>query len=85
MMHLYIEALITLVGLKVEVSGLEKTPKSGRFLLVCNHQNESDPGILLHYFKNNSMPVGFIHVPSLNTMAPEQTAAALEAAIAVLG
>ena len=55
MMHLYIEALITLVGLKVEVSGLEKTPKSGRFLLVCNHQNESDPGILLHYFKNSQL------------------------------
>ena len=54
-MHLYIEALITLVGLKVEVSGLEKTPKSGRFLLVCNHQNESDPGILLHYFKNSQL------------------------------
>jgi pyroglutamyl-peptidase len=41
--------------------------------------------VLLHYFKNNSMPVGFIHVPSLSTMPPEQTAAALEAAIAVLG
>ncbi len=41
--------------------------------------------VLLHYFKNASVPVGFIHVPALNTMAPEQTAAALEAAIAVLG
>ena len=55
MMHLYIEALIQIVGLKVEVSGLEKTPKSGRFLLVCNHQNESDPGILLHYFKKSQL------------------------------
>ena len=54
-MYLYIEALIILVGLKVEVSGLEKTPKEGRFLLVCNHQNESDPGILLHYFKNSQL------------------------------
>ncbi len=41
--------------------------------------------VLLHYFKNGSVPVGFIHVPTLNTMAPEQTAAALEAAISVLG
>ena len=41
--------------------------------------------VLLHYFKNTAMQVGFIHVPALNTMAPEQTAAALEAAIAVLG
>ena len=50
-MYWYIEALIPLVGLKIETAGLEKTPKEGRFLLVCNHQNESDPGILLHYFK----------------------------------
>ena len=54
-MHWYIEALIPLVGLKIEVAGLEKTPKQGRFLLVCNHQNESDPGILLHYFKNSQL------------------------------
>ena len=54
-MYLYIEALISLVGLKIETAGLEKTPKDGRFLLVCNHQNESDPGILLHYFKNSQL------------------------------
>ena len=54
-MHLYIEALIPLVGLKVETAGLEKTPQAGRFLLVCNHQNEADPGILLHYFKSSQL------------------------------
>lgn len=54
-MYLYIEALISLVGLKVETSGLEKTPADGRFLLVCNHQNESDPGILMHFFRNSQM------------------------------
>ena len=54
-MHLYIEALIPLVRLKIETSGLEKAPKDGRFLLVCNHQNESDPGILLHYFKKGQL------------------------------
>ena len=54
-MYLYIEALISLVGLKVETAGLEKTPKDGRFLLVCNHQNESDPGILLHFFKKSEL------------------------------
>ena len=54
-MYVYIEALIFLVGLKVEVSGLEKTPRDGRFLLVCNHQNEGDPGILLHYFKKSRL------------------------------
>ena len=54
-MHWYIEALIPLVGLEIETAGLEKTPKEGRFLLVCNHQNESDPGILLHYFKSSQL------------------------------
>lgn len=54
-MHVYIEALISLVRLRVDAAGLEKTPKEGRFLLVCNHQNESDPGILLHYFKNSQL------------------------------
>ncbi len=53
--HLYIELLISLVHLKMEVSGLEKTPKEGRFLLVCNHQSEADPGILMHYFKRNQL------------------------------
>ena len=54
-MYLYVEALISLVGLKIDTAGLEKAPKDGRFLLVCNHQNESDPGILLHFFKKSQM------------------------------
>ena len=54
-MNLYIEALKSLVGLKITAKGLEKTPAEGRFLLVCNHQNESDPGILLHYFKDSQL------------------------------
>lgn len=54
-MYLYIEALMTLVGLDMETDGLEKTPTEGRFLLVCNHQNESDPGILMHYFKRSQL------------------------------
>jgi len=65
-MYLYIEALITLVGLQVETAGLEKTPKEGRFLLVCNHQNESDPGILMHYFKKSQL--AFISKKENNSM-----------------
>lgn len=54
-MYIYIELLMQVVGIRVETSGLEKTPKSGRFLLVCNHQNESDPGILHHYFRKSQL------------------------------
>jgi len=54
-MHLYIEALISLFRVRVHTQGLEKAPKDGRFLLVCNHQHEADPAILLHYFKQNQL------------------------------
>lgn len=52
---LYVEALIMLMGVRVHTAGLEKTPKEGRFLLVCNHLFDADPGILLHYFKNSQL------------------------------
>jgi len=52
---IYVEALIQLVRVRVKATGLEKTPKEGRFLLVCNHQFAADPGILLHYFKDSQL------------------------------
>ena len=55
LMYPYVEALIKIVGLRLTTEGLEKTPKDGRFLLVCNHQNESDPGVLLHCFKKSQL------------------------------
>lgn len=54
-MYLYIDALITLVRLRVQTSGLEKIPDSGRFLLVCNHQNDADPGVIHSYFKKSQL------------------------------
>ena len=54
-MYVYVEALMNLVLVRLHTKGLEKTPKEGRFLLVCNHQNESDPGILLHCFKKSKL------------------------------
>jgi 1-acyl-sn-glycerol-3-phosphate acyltransferase len=51
----YIAAIIPLAGLKVHTRGLEKTPKQGRFLLVCNHLHEIDPAILLHYFSKSQL------------------------------
>ncbi len=54
-MYLYIDALISLVGLRVRTQGLEQTPKEGRFLLVCNHLCVADPGIILSYFKKSQL------------------------------
>ena len=51
----YVEALIQLLQVRVHTEGLEKTPKDGRFLLVCNHQFLADPGVLLHYFKDSQL------------------------------
>ena len=54
-MYIYIEALIQLVLVRLHTKGLEKTPKEGRFLLVCNHLFLADPGILLHCFKKSQL------------------------------
>lgn len=49
------EAAIPILSVKMHVQGLEKTPKEGRFLLVCNHLNEMDPVVLLRYFKDSQL------------------------------
>jgi 1-acyl-sn-glycerol-3-phosphate acyltransferase len=54
-MHLYIELLMQLLFVRVQTEGLEKVPQQGRFLLVCNHQQMADPGILLHFFRKSQL------------------------------
>ena len=54
-MYLYVDALITLFKAKVHTVGLEKTPKDGRFLLVCNHQHMADVGVLISKFKKSKI------------------------------
>lgn len=49
------EAAIPILSVRMHVSGLEKTPKTGRFLLVCNHLELMDPVILLHYFRHSQL------------------------------
>ena len=49
------EAAIPLLSVKMHTEGLEKAPKEGRFLLVCNHLNEMDPVVLLHYFRKSQL------------------------------
>ncbi len=44
---LYCPAVFPLLLARVQTSGLEKLPKDGRFLLVCNHLNNLDPVLLL--------------------------------------
>lgn len=54
-MDVYIEALMTLVGVKLHKQGFDQVPKEGRFLLVCNHLFVADPGILLNAFRDSQL------------------------------
>ena len=47
---LIVGGALPFLRIHVKKTGLEKMPKSGRFLLVCNHCNDSDPIILFHVF-----------------------------------
>ena len=44
-----------LLRMRVHTKGLEKTPKQGRFMLVCNHINDMDPVLLLNQFKKSQL------------------------------
>ena len=48
---LVIESAFWVLRIRVKKSGLEKMPKDGRFLLVCNHCNNADPIILLNVLR----------------------------------
>ena len=44
---LIVESAFIVLRIHVKATGLEKVPADGRFLLVCNHCNDSDPIILI--------------------------------------
>jgi len=50
MVSLLAKAAMKILLMRVHTVGLEKTPKSGRFFLVCNHINDLDPVTLMAYF-----------------------------------
>ena len=48
-------AATTILLMKVHTRGMEKLPKDGRFLLVCNHINDLDPVTLLAFFPKSQL------------------------------
>lgn len=50
LINLLTKAAMKILLMRVHTVGLENTPKSGRFFLVCNHINDLDPVTLLAYF-----------------------------------
>ena len=47
---IYIEALVPLVQVHIHKRGLEKLPKEGPYVVMCNHQSIADPVLLLEAF-----------------------------------
>lgn len=55
MVNLIVELALTVAQVRIHTKGLEQTPQSGRFLLVCNHIHDFDPAILLRHFKKSQL------------------------------
>lgn len=55
---LYAHAFCTILGMRFHVTGLEKRPKEGRFLVVSNHLHEMDIPSL--YFPFEKMQMSFV-------------------------
>ena len=55
MTYLYVDAIKTVLGLKIETEGLEKAPTDTRFLLVCNHISDLDPVVLFYSFYKSTL------------------------------
>ncbi len=51
----YADAAAAIVGMRIRTRGMEQVPKTGRFLLVCNHLNDLDPVVLMSRFKHNQL------------------------------
>lgn len=54
-LHLTVDALIPLLRVHIHMEGVEKAPRDGRFLLVCNHLNDTDPVVLLKAFPKSQL------------------------------
>lgn len=50
-----IDALVKVVRIHIRTQGLEKLPRQGRFLLVCNHTHDTDPVVLLRVFRRQQL------------------------------
>ena len=55
MTHLLIEFAITVGRVEIKTQGVERIPREGRFLLVCNHLSDIDPALLMHCFPKSQL------------------------------
>ena len=55
LIHLYVDAILTIGRVKVTTRGMEQLPESGRFMLVSNHRDNIDPAFLLTCFRKSQL------------------------------
>ena len=55
LLHLYVDAVLTIGRVKINTQGMEKIPKDRRFLLVCNHIDNLDPAFLMTCFRKSQL------------------------------
>lgn len=55
LIYLYADAICTILRMRVHTTGLEMTPKDGRFVLVCNHLYELDPVVIFKCFRQSQL------------------------------
>lgn len=53
--RLYAPAVFSLLLTKIEITGGEKLPRNGRFMLVCNHLDNLDSGVILAAFPDSQL------------------------------
>lgn len=64
--HQLVELALPLLGVRLHVEGLERTPETNRCLVVCNHLYELDPVFLMRVFPQ--MKLAFISKREVDKM-----------------
>ena len=52
---LILESVLPILRIHIKKTGMDLVPKTGRFLLVCNHCSDSDPIVLMREFRKYQM------------------------------
>ena len=55
LIYILADTVLWILRMRVHTKGLERCPKDGRFLLVCNHIHDLDPVTLLAFFKKSQL------------------------------
>lgn len=53
--ELYVDSIIPAVRIGLKTRGMDKIPRQGRFVLVCNHCSNADPIMLLQAFAGHQV------------------------------